>query len=210
MKNILESLNWRYATKKFDETKKLSAEQIQTIEEVLRLTPSSFGLQPWKFVILENQEIKESLVAHSYGQAQVSQASHLIVLCRPNTLDASLVENYIADTITATGAPAEVLQGYKDMMLGFVTNMPQSAMEVWAEKQIYIALGNIMTALATLEIDACPMEGFSKVDYDRILGLQEKGLSSVVILPIGYRSADDHAAARPKVRYATADICIKM
>lgn len=210
MKNILESLNWRYATKKFDETKKLSAEQIETISEILRLTPSSFGLQPWKFIIVENQKIKESLVVHSYGQTQVAQASHVVVLCRPNTLDASLVENYIADTIGATGAPAEALQGYKDMMLGFVTNMPQAAMEVWAEKQVYIALGNIMTALAILEIDACPMEGFSKTDYDRVLKLNEIGLSSVVVLPIGYRSSDDHAAARPKVRYARANICIKI
>ena len=110
MKNILDSLEWRYATKKFNPEKKLSSEQIDILLESLRLTPSSFGLQPWKFILVENPEIRETLVAHSWGQRQVSEASHLLVLCRKNQIDASLVNSYIDDMIEKTGAPAEALQ----------------------------------------------------------------------------------------------------
>lgn len=205
---MISALSWRYATKKFDATKKLSAEAFETLLEALRLTPSSFGLQPWKFVVVENPSMREELVGHSWGQRQVADASHLLVLCRKNALDASLVEDYIADMIQKTGAPAEALQGYKDMMLGFIQNVSPEIAQSWAEKQVYIALGNAMSVAATLEIDTCPMEGFSRTDFDRVLGLEALGLSSVVLLPVGYRAADDDYAARPKIRYASEDIIV--
>lgn len=210
MQTILESLSWRYATKKFDSSKKLTAEQFETLLEALRLTPSSFGLQPWKFVVVENPSMREELVGHSWGQRQVADASHLLVLCRKTALDASLVESYIADMIQKTGAPAEALQGYKDMMLGFIQNLSQEIAASWAEKQVYIALGNIMTVAASLEIDTCPMEGFSKAEYDRVLGLTDMGLASVLVLPVGYRAADDSYATRPKIRYASEDVIIQL
>lgn len=205
---MISALTWRYATKKFDATKKLSAEAFETLLEALRLTPSSFGLQPWKFVVVENPSMREELVGHSWGQRQVADASHLLVLCRKNALDASLVEDYIADMIQKTGAPAEALQGYKDMMLGFIQNVSPEIAQSWAEKQVYIALGNAMSVAATLEIDTCPMEGFSRTDFDRVLGLEALGLSSVVLLPVGYRAADDDYATRPKIRYASEDIIV--
>ena len=210
MKNILDSLEWRYATKKFNPEKKLSSEQIDILLESLRLTPSSFGLQPWKFILVENPEIRETLVAHSWGQRQVSEASHLLVLCRKNQIDASLVNSYIDDMIEKTGAPAEALQWYKDMMLGFIQNLSPEIATSWAEKQVYIALWNIMTVAASLEIDTCPMEGFLKSEYDATLGLQELWLSSVVVLPLWYRSDDDSYATKTKIRYKKEDIVIKI
>ena len=210
MNSILDSLRWRYATKKFDATKKISPEQFEMLLEALRLTPSSFGLQPWKFVVVENPSVREELVGHSWGQRQVADASHLLVLCRKTQLDASLVESYIADMIQKTGTPAEALQGYKDMMLGFIQNLSPEIAASWAEKQVYIALGNALTVAANMQIDSCPMEGFSKADYDRILGLPEMGLASVLILPVGYRAEDDNYAQRPKIRYESEEVIIQL
>jgi len=140
MNTITQALTWRYATKKFDPTKKINPDDMQAIREVLRLTPSSFGLQPWKFVFVKNPTIRETLVEHSWGQRQVADASDLLILCRVNSLREELVENYISDIIETTGAKQEQLEGYKNMMLGFVSNMPKDALEIWAEKQVYIAL----------------------------------------------------------------------
>lgn len=140
MKDIIDAMNWRYATKKFDPTKKLDTPQIEIIKNILKLTPSSFGLQPWKFVFVKDSNIRKTLVEHSWGQRQVSDASDLLILCRVNSLREELVENYISDIIETTGAQQEQLEGYKNMMLGFVSNMPKEALEIWAEKQVYIAL----------------------------------------------------------------------
>ena len=140
MNHIIDALNWRYATKKFDTSKKLSEEQYEELKEILRLTPSSFGLQPWKFVMVRNEEKKQALVAHSWGQEQVANCDVLVVLCRVAHLDASLVENYIANTAETRHIPAEALEGYKNMMLGFISNTPEEAKKTWADKQIYIAL----------------------------------------------------------------------
>lgn len=202
MKEIISALQWRYATKKFDSTKKLSETQISDIETMLKLTPSSFWLQPWKFVIVSDQDIKNTLREHSWNQSQVSEASHIIVLCRVWNLDDSLVDDYLEDMIQKTWAKQEDLAGYENMMKGFLKNLDQNQLESWADKQIYIALGNIMTCLAMMEIDACPMEWFIKEKYDEILKLGEKDLSSVLVLPIGYRHSDDDYAKRPKIRYS--------
>ena len=184
MNKIIDSLNWRYATKKFDDTKMVSSEDLETIKEVLRLTPSSFGLQPWKFVILKNKEIQKSLVEHSWNQNQVAEASHVIILCRKNTLDESFVQDYINDMLKTTWAPAEALDWYKGMMNGFLANLDDNAKEAWATKQVNIALGNVLTALSEMRIDSCPMEWFIGAKYDEILELNEKWLSSVLVLPI--------------------------
>lgn len=210
MSHMIEALEWRYATKKFDPTQRVSNEDMAEIKQALRLSASSFWLQPWKFVIIENQDIQDSLVEHSWGQQQVAQASHVIVFCRNNSLDDSLVENYIADTIETTRAPAEALQAYKDIMLGFLANHSLEQKKIWADKQLYIALGNIMTVLAHMHIDSCPMEWFLAEKYDEILGLTEKWLSSVVVLPIWYRDDDDTNATRKKVRYSEEELFIEM
>ncbi len=210
MNNIIDSLNWRYATKKFDETKIISGDHLETIKEALRLTPSSFGLQPWKFVILKNKEIQKSLVEHSWHQNQVAEASHVIVLCRKNTLDETFVQEYINDYAQTMWAPVEALDGYKDMMNWFLSKLDDEAKATWANKQIYIALWSIMTVVAEMWIDACPMEWFSAPEYDRILNLQSEDLSSVVVLPIGYRAEDDEQLKRPKVRFEQKDVIIDM
>lgn len=210
MNDMISALSWRYATKKFDANKKLSAEQLDTLLEVLRLTPSSFGLQLWKFIVVENPSVREELMGYSWGQKQIVDASHLLVLCRKTQIDASLVESYISDTLEKTGAPAEALQGYKDMLLGFIQNLSPEIAPHWADKQVYIALGNALTVAASMQIDTYPMEGFSKADYDRVLGLPELGLASVLVLPVGYRAEDDSYATRPKIRYASEDVILHL
>lgn len=210
MTNIVSSLEWRYATKKFDENKAVSVEDIAIIKDVLRLTPSSFGLQPWKFVIVENKEIQKSLVPHSWHQNQIAEASHLLVLCRKNTLDEGFVQDYIDDYAATAGIEKENLDGYKDMMNGYLSGLETEAKNIWANKQIYIALGNVMTALADMKIDSCPIEGFIAPEYDNILWLADKGLSSVVVLPIGYRSEEDTHAADPKIRFKNEDLFVEM
>ncbi|BDD10586.1 NAD(P)H-dependent oxidoreductase [Fulvitalea axinellae] len=208
--NLIEKLNWRYAVKKFDAEKKLSDEQVETLLEALRLTPSSFGLQAWKFVVVKNPEIRQSLVEHSWNQQQVADASHLIVLCRQSTIDAGDVDRFIAEIAETRNLPVEALGEYSEMMKGFVGNFDEATASAWMTKQLYIALGNLLTSAAVLGIDACPMEGFNPVAYDEILGLEEKGLNSVLVVPVGYRAEDDAYAGLKKVRRATEDVIIEI
>lgn len=201
MKKIIEDLNWRYATKAFDPSKNVSDEDLQTILEAFRLSASSFGLQPWKLFVVKSQDLKEKLLPFSWNQAQVTQAPYHLVFAR-NTADGdTLVNEFIEDTAKTRGADLESLQGYKDVMLGFLANMSEEQKIVWANKQVYIALGNIMTVLAEMRIDSCAMEGISPADYDEVLGLKDKWFASVVALPIGYRAEDDKYASLEKVRF---------
>ena len=206
---LLENLTWRYAVKKFDATKKVSDDDLKIFLESLRLTASSFGLQPWKFVVVETQELKEKLLEHSYNQAQVVDASHLIVFCRKNTIDENFVQDFFDDMIQKTWADESSLQWYKDMILGFLSYMDNTQKKVWAEKQVYIALWNALASLAELKIDSCPMEWFSPQAYDEILWLSDEGLSSVVVLPIWYRSEADKYAAQDKIRFDTEKVILK-
>lgn len=206
MNKIIEDLNWRYATKAFDESKKISKEDLDTIVEAFRLTPSSFGLQPWKLVIVKDQSIKESLVEHSWGQKQIANCSELLVLTRKNDFWNKNVEDYIADTMETRWATKESVQWYEDMMKGFLSGMDDDKKQVWVNKQIYIALWNLMTVCANMHIDSCPVEGFIPAKYDEILGLTEKWLSSVVVLPIWYRDISDKYSELKKVRFPTNSI----
>ena len=198
---ILEDLKWRYAVKKFDVDKKIPNNELHIFLESLKLTASSFGLQPWRFMIVENTKIRKQLLAHSWNQAQVVDASHLIVLCRKIHIDAQLVEEYVSDMIEKTWADSTVLEWYKNMMLGFVSGLDENAQKNWAEKQVYIALWNALSTLAHMKIDSCPMEWFSKEKYDEILWLTDLWLASTLVLPLGYRSEDDTYASRDKIRY---------
>ncbi len=200
MENIIDSLNWRYACKKFDPSKKLTEQQLQTLKEALNLTPMSYGLQLVKFLFVENQELKDQLVAHSYQQKQVAEASHVIVLCVQEEIGDKDVEEYISITAETRGDSLESLEGYKNMMSGTVARMSEEQKNLWASKQLYIALGNVMTVCAVEKIDACPMEGFSPAGVDEVLGLKEKGLKSVLMLPVGFRSEDDPYIQKKKVR----------
>lgn len=202
---LINTLNWRYATKAFTD-QAVSEEKISALAESLRLSPSSFGLQPWKFIVIQNKEIQESLVPHSWNQGQVSQASALFVLCRPSKIDESDVDAFIQLTADIREMNAEDLAPYSGMIKSFMSQMTEEQKIAWMEKQIYIALANLLTSAALLEVDACPMEGFIPEKYSEILGLGEKNLIPVVVCPVGYRCPDDKYATLAKVRYSAEQV----
>lgn len=200
---IISALQWRYATKQFDTSKKIDDQTLETLIQSLRLAPSSFGLQPWSFVIVSDPEKRWQLLEHARGQKQITEASHLIVLCRKINVDEDLVQSYISDTAQTRGVSVESLDGFKGMLSGFVQQKDASELATRASKQIYIALGFLLETAALLQIDACPMEWFNPAKFDEILGLEQLGLASVVACPVGYRSAEDKYAQTAKVRFAS-------
>jgi nitroreductase len=204
---LLNQLKWRYATKKFDPKRKISERDWRTLEETLVLTPSSYGLQPWRFVVVTNPLIREQLVHASWGQRQVADASHLVVFAIKKDLSTADVDRYLKHIANVRGVPLDSLAGFRGMMLDFVTQ-PKSEFDIndWAARQVYIALGNFIAAASLLAIDTCPMEGFEPARYDEILGLDKQGYSAVVLCPAGYRAADDPYAAQPKVRFPLNEI----
>lgn len=202
MSEIINDLNWRYATKEFDTTKKVSAEDLNVLVESLRLSPSSFGLQAWEFVVVENNELKDKLVPFSYNQAQVGQASHVFVLCVPTSVNNKLINDFFEDIVTTRGVTRESLEEYEGYLRHHVGNMNDDEEFNWMKGQLYIALGFLLAAAARLRIDSCPIEGFSPTDYDKLLGLKEKGLRSVLVVPVGYRATTDKYIDIPKVRFS--------
>ncbi|MBP7806309.1 NAD(P)H-dependent oxidoreductase [Candidatus Gracilibacteria bacterium] len=192
--SFLENLNWRYAAKKFDTTKKVSDEDFNKILEAIRLTPTSFGMQPYHFYIVTNQEKKDAIQAASWHQPQVGSCSHLIVMCARNDLMAVKDEYFDA----MSGGKEEVrtsLSGFEQMVTGFLPN----ASPEWAKKQVYIAQGFALAACAELQIDSCPMEGFDTAAVAKILEVPSN-LDVAVMIPVGYRAVDEHP--RPKFRFA--------
>jgi len=208
MDSVLDPLRWRYATKTFDPSQKLTNEQLDTLLEALQLTPSSYGLQPYKFVVVTDPAVRAKIREHAWNQGQVTDASHLIVMCARTDVDAAYVERYIQMVAQAQGIDPSVLDGYKQMMLGFVNGKTPAELEEWATKQVYIAMGQVLDVAAELKVDACPMEGFDPSAVDEILGLASKNLKSKLLCPIGFRSADDHSAARAKVRFPKEELFI--
>lgn len=202
MKNVLDKLNWRYATKVFDSSKKVSEEDLNTLLGAARLTASSYGLQPYHFYIIENSDVRSKLRKASYDQSQITDASYLLVLANKSTFDESLVDNYIDKVIETRGVTKADVEGYSQMMKGALLGLPETQKNSWTANQTYIALGNLMTIAAEMEIDTCPMEGFDKSQYNEILGLNEKNLNAAVVLAIGYRSSEDQTQNYPKVRYS--------
>jgi nitroreductase len=208
---LLEQLNWRYATKQFDPNKKISASDWATLEEVLRLTPSSGGLQPWKFIVVTDPAVRAKLVPASYGQEKVSTASHLIVFASKNNLSEADVDAHVQNVSKTQGVPLEALAQLRGMLVGgLVQSQDEAARNAWARNQVFIALGNLLTSAALLGIDACPMEGFDRAQYDEILGLKAKGYASAVIATAGYRLPTDKYAAVPKVRFPKEKIFINV
>jgi nitroreductase len=200
----LDQLKWRYATKKFDTTRTISDEDWTTLEQSLVLAPSSFGLQPWKFFVVKNPEIRSKLLEHSWKQPQIVDASHLVVFAIKKGISDADVDRYIARTSEVQGTPVDVLAGFAGMIKGFMKSMPD--MDSWSAKQLYIALGQFMTTAAMMGVDTCALEGISPAKYDEILGLEEQGYASLVVCVAGYRAEDDKSAGRAKVRYETEDV----
>lgn len=208
--NSIEALHWRYATKQFDATKKLSADQLELVKESLRLAPSSFGVQPWKFFIISNATLREQLRAAGYGQPQVTDASHLVVFTVPTNIDSAYVDEFINHVAEIKGISEDLLKGYGDMIKGKISSMTPAAATEWAARQAYIALGTLLTSLAHESIDAAPMEGFDPAQFDELLGLPAQQLTTVVIAAVGFRSVDDAAATMPKMRFAQGDVIVEL
>ncbi|MCA1963006.1 MAG: NAD(P)H-dependent oxidoreductase [Prosthecobacter sp.] len=200
--DILAALNWRYACKAFDPTKKIPDDTWETLEQSLVLTPSSFGLQPWKFLVIRDAELREKLVPHAWNQRQVADCSHLVVMTVPKALGEDWIDANIARMVEVRGGTADALAGFRSMVAGFRTNLEaKGGLETWAKLQSYIALGQFMLAAALLGVDTCPMEGFIPAKFDEVLGLDSSGWTTAVLCPAGYRSAEDRYATLPKVRF---------
>lgn len=207
MTDILSALNWRYACKVFDPAKKIPAATWEKLEQSLVLTPSSFGLQPWKFIVIQDQELREKLVPHAWNQRQVADCSHLVVMTVPKVLSVEHVDANISRMIEVRGGTADALMGFRKMVLGFRDGLEaKGGLEQWAKLQSYIALGQFMMNAALLEVDSCPMEGFVPAKFDEILGLDKDGYTTAVLCPVGYRSEDDRYASLPKVRFEAKDV----
>lgn len=202
---ILTQLRWRYATKAFDPARKISAADWTALTEVLHLAPSSFGLQLWKFFVVEDPAVREALVPHAWGQRQVADASHLVVFAGRTEWSEVDIDRLLNRTVEVRGGSFEALAGYKGMMMGTLAQPPMPTAE-YISRQVYIALGQFMTAAALLKIDTCPMEGFVPAKFDEILGLAAKGYTAKVLCPAGYRSADDKYALAPKVRFPLGEV----
>lgn len=199
--NLLAALNFRYATKAFDPSRKIPNETWHAIEKSLVLTPSSFGLQPWKFLIVENPEIREKLRTASWNQPQLTDASHLVVCTARTDLTQADIDSWIARLSEVQGVSPEALAGLSGMITSFSSAMTTAEKQAWNTRQVYIALGQLMTAAAVLGIDSCPLEGISPADYDTILGLPGTGYATAVACALGYRSPEDKYATAPKARF---------
>jgi len=202
-----EALHWRYATKLFDPAKKIGPDDWQLIKDSLRLAPSSAGLQPWKFILVEDPALRLALREASRGQAQITDASHLVVLASHRKLDVALVDKYVARVSEVRGQSLEELAGLRNGVINILVDGPRAAtIEAWAQRQTYIPMGFAMLAAAQLGIDSCPMEGFDTKAYDKLLGLEGGPWATVAALPLGYRSEADKYGRLPKVRFEEKDV----
>jgi nitroreductase len=206
-KQLLDALQWRYATKVFDATQKIPADLWDALEKSLVLTPTSYGLQPYQFLVVQDAAKRAALLPNSWGQKQVVDCSHFVVFTARTEMKEADVDRFINRSAEVRGVPADSLAAYRGMMLGDVVNGPRGKIaHEWAARQCYIALGNLMTAAAVLGVDACPMEGINPPEYDKILGLAGTGYKTVVALALGYRAAGDKYASLAKIRYETAEL----
>lgn len=205
--DLLHSLAWRYATKQFDAERKIPWETWDVLEQALVLTPSSYGLQPWTFLVIDDPALRSELRPFSWNQTQVTEASHLVVFLARRQIEESDLNRLITATADVRGQTPEQLAGYRELMHKDLVAGPRSAqIGAWSSNQVYIALGTFMTAAALLGVDTCPIEGFSPPDYDRLLSLDGTPYRSCVVCAAGYRSADDKHASLAKVRYPLAEL----
>lgn len=208
--DIIEKLEWRYATKKFDIDKKLTDEKLLTLKKAFNLTATSFGLQTIKLLVIENELLREQLVPHSFNQKQVLEASHLLIICIQDVINKQDVNAYFDNIKDIRETPEDILEPYKKDLLNMMDNKSVDEQQRWSLNQAYIALGNLMTVCALENIDSCPMEGFIPDKYDEILKLKNRGLKSVLLLPVGYRAKDDMFSGFKKVRKPINEAVIEL
>ena len=202
---VEQQFGWRYATKSFDPAGKIPAADWQTLEQTLVLTPSSFGLQPWKFYVITDPDTKARLKPASWNQSQIVDASHVVVFAIKKDLSTTEIDRFVSRMSEVRGVTVDSLAGYRQMMVGALSS-PSIDINEWAAKQVYIALGFFMASAAMLGIDTCPIEGFEPEKYNEILGLNQQGYHSSVVAAAGYRSSNDKYAQLPKVRFKTEDV----
>jgi len=206
--SLIAPLNWRYATKKFDSTKKLSSAQLDELLKATQLAPSSIGLQAYKIIVVEDKAIREKLREAANGQSQITDASQLIIFASETRLDEAYIANYIDHVSEKRVIARENLAGFEQMIKGNVNRLSDEQRIAWSNKQVYIALGVLLTAAAEMGIDACPMEGFNAAQFDELLGLKEKELTTVVLAAVGFRSEDDSYSKLAKVRKPEEELFI--
>ena len=210
MSNFVKNANWRYATKKFDAAKKVSNNDLETLKEAIRLSASSYGLQPYKVFIIENPEIRAQLLPASWGQSQIIDASHLLVFANIINFGETEIDTYFQNLIETRRISMEAVQGYADFMKSKIAALSLDNKNIWTEKQTYIALSNLLSAAAELNIDVTPMEGFEPEKFNEILGLDKLGLNASVIATIGYRHEDDATQHYVKVRKSNEELFINL
>lgn len=208
MINPIEHLEWRYATKKFDNSKKLTEEKINILKEAFNLTATSYGLQPIKLLVIKNQKIKDDLMPLTMHQMQVQDASHLLIYCVVTAIDKEYVTKYFELVENKRGTSKTILAPFRDILIEEFKQKDEEEIFAWAKNQAYLAMGNLLTVCALEKIDSCPIEGFEPEKYDDYLNLNEKGLKSVLVMPIGYRATDDFFAEFKKVRKDIAETVI--
>lgn len=206
---ILEALNWRYATKKFDPEKVIPENKIDVLKRAFNLTPTSYGLQPLKLVVIRNQKLQNELMLHTMGQKQITTCSHVLVICIEKIIDKNFIVAHFEREKSFRNTPDKILAPYREFLIKNFEEQSVENIKDWAVKQAYIALGNILTVCAVEKIDACPMEGFKPEKYDEVLQLGKEGLQSVLVIPVGYRADDDMFSEFKKVRRDLKDTIIK-
>jgi nitroreductase len=207
---VLDTLSWRYATKKFDRSQKLSPEKLAVLEQAFNLTATSYGLQPLKMVVIGNDRLKDQLVPFTMGQQQVADASHVLVLCVERNLDDQFIKRHFNRVESTRNTPRAILKPFETFLLESFSEKNKDELALWMEKQAYIALGNLLTVCALEEIDACPIEGFEPEKYDTFLDLAAHGLRSVLVLAVGYRAKNDFFSEMKKVRRGVEEVVISL
>lgn len=210
MTDSIKDLKWRYAVKKFDSERMLSDSKIKKLKEAFNLTATSYGLQPIRMVVLQNKEVQEKLVQHSYNQRQVHQASHVLVICIEKNIDELFIVNYFNRVKEVRGTSDEILNSFKNGVIRDFSKKGIKEIHKWATNQAYLAMGNLLTICAVEKIDSCPMEGFIPAGYDDILQLDKENLTSVLVMPVGFRADDDILAELKKVRKDLNDSIIEI
>lgn len=210
MSNYIENLHWRYATKKFNPEKEVSEKDLETLLEAIRLSASSYGLQPYEVYVIKDPEVRAKLQPAAFGQPQITDASYLLVFAYNTNVDQDYLDSFIKNNSETRNQPVEDFKGLKDMIEAAVLGFSDDMKEVWASRQAYIALGNLLSAAAEMKIDVCPMEGFNPDEFDKHLDLKSKHLKSVALATIGYRSEDDQLQNAKKVRKSAEELFTRL
>jgi nitroreductase len=210
MTNFIKNANWRYATKKFDATKKVSTEDLQTLKEAIRLSASSYGLQPYKVLIVDNLELRAQLQPAAWGQSQIVDASQLLIFANITDFGDAEIDSYLNNISETRGLPTEAIQGYGDFMKFKISTLPVEKRNIWTAKQTYLGMGNLLNAAAELNIDVTPMEGFEPEKINEILGLDKLGLNASLIATVGYRHEEDTTQHYVKVRKSNEELFINL